>query len=374
MTDAEPHVLALAHNDAEMMPLAVDLATALGTDGHTAVGVDRHWLRGPHLRLWLDGTTDATAVTALAEAAAARHRSQVFLGDDAYVKRSVLLGAAELVPGPYLPLRDDNTVSPDPQSTVSAATLIGTTALTLKRRVLAALRPAVAASSSLAAQPAAVRLVPLMIVLAARWEIAGVRSGYLTFRSHLEDHLTLHDESGALRARYAEMLASARPALETLVNSTIEAIALDGTLRRGRYTGGDPVLHAWSDGFGAAVAIARTAADTGTITEDFGDHYAEVARDAFAGQEARWTFDDQRQYSAFHQTLRSLNTLPERANTRQFAAYRFTVNQFLRAATLLDVSPVQRYFSSYVVSELVEEYFGTSWRELLAAGRPGTQR
>ena len=50
MTDAEPHVLALAHNDAEMMPLAVDLATALGTDGHTAVGVDRHWLRGERAR------------------------------------------------------------------------------------------------------------------------------------------------------------------------------------------------------------------------------------------------------------------------------------------------------------------------------------
>lgn len=371
MTAAAPRVLAVAHNDAEMMPLALDLAATLGEHGHTTVGVERHWLRGPHLRLWLDGSTDARAVTALAEAAAARHPSRASLDDVAYTRRSRLLGTAELVPGPYLPLRDDNTVSPAPEATVSASTLIGTDALALKRRILAALRPAVAASGPLASLPAAVRLVPLMIVLAARWEVAGVRSGYLTFRSHLEDHLMLHDEGGALRGRYATMLASARPVLEPLVTSTIDAIILNGELRRGRYMGEDNVLSAWSDSFGKAVELARTAADDGTITEDFGDHYAEVARDSFEGEEARWTFDEKRRYSGFHQTLRSLNTLPERANAKSFAAYRFTVNQFLRTATLLDVSPVQRYFASYAVSELVEEYFGTSWHDLLAAGRKG---
>jgi hypothetical protein len=365
----EPRVIAVAHHAPEMLPLAVDMASTLGAGGHEDVGLDRHWLRGPHLRVWLGPDADETAIADLARVVVSRHPSGRALDDGDYLRRSRLLGDSELVPGPYLPLRPDDSVSAAPEAAVTSVRLIGRDAVGLKRQVLAALRPAVAASGRLAEWPPAVRLVPVMIVLAARWEVGGVRSGYLTFRSHLEDHLALHDATGALRARFSARLAAARPVLGPLVTSTIESVTLDGELRRGEYTGADPVVRAWSAAFGAAIALARAAADQGVITEDFGDRYARIAREGFAEQEARWTFDAARTYSDFHLALRSLDTRRERIHARPFAAYRFTVNQFLRIASLLDVSPVDRYFASFAVSELVEEHFGMTWGELLDSGR-----
>jgi hypothetical protein len=236
---------------------------------------------------------------------------------------------------------------------------------------MAAFAPAVAASADLARFPGPVRLIGPILALTAHWEVAGVRSGYLTFRSHLEDYLNLHDKDGRLRAGFSQMFRAARPSLEPLVHQIIDEVESDNDLRRGFYLGPDPALRAWSTAVAVALAHTRAAAELGLITEDLGDGYLSVARRDFTDDVARWTFDEHRSYSKFHEQLRGLNHLPVRVNVVPFAAYRFVVNQFIRSTTLLDTSPVERYFACYAVSELVESYFGTSWQELLDSGRRG---
>lgn len=361
-------VIVVAHHDGRMLELAAQVARELTTRGTASTGIDRHWLRGPHLRIWttsheLDQAQEAGSAAAVA------HRSNATIDEEAYLRLSHELGTVELVVGPYGPLREDNSVTRDDEAFAATARLIGRDTVALKRGVLSRFVPALALSRTLGEIPSALRLLGPMTMLAGRWQIGGVRSGYLTFRSHLEDHLNVHDPRGQLRERF-EQAADRSEVARRYVAGLVDEITLDEEgLRRGDYHGEDSILCAWSRAFAEALDLATDAYDAGLITEDLGSGYINVAAADFTSQTARWTFDEHRSYSPFHHKLRTLNTLPKRVHTREFAAYRFVVNQFIRVAPLLDVSPTERYFSSLVFSKAVEEYFDTPWAALLDRAR-----
>jgi hypothetical protein len=71
--------------------------------------------------------------------------------------------------------------------------------------------------------------------------------------------------------------------------------------------------------------------------------------------------------TAFHRTL--AGTGATGAPTQWFAAYRVLINLFYQQLPLLTVSPMQRYYMCYAVSELVDEVLGESWRDRLSRSR-----
>lgn len=365
-------VLVISHHAETKLDLSTDLAAALLAEGAgtgSGLGLERHWLHGPHIRVW--GAEDRfEAVAARAGAVLGRHRSPQPLDEPTHLARSQALGRAELVPGPYGPLRPDNTVAVEELPAEQITGLIGAAGLRLKQRVMAEFLPALAVSRPLGSLPGAIRAIAPMVALAAGWPVGGVRSGHLTYRSHLEEYLHLNDPDGRLRTRFAEQHARVSPAVDRIVADVLDGIDDDHPdgARRGPYTGADETTAAWSAAFGRALAHAGAAAGRGELGEDLGSGYAARAARHWPGERARWEFGADRGYSEFHRTLRGLDHLPERVHVTEFAAYRFVVNQFLRTVPLLDVSPVERYFAAFALCDSVERLLGVDWRELLATG------
>ncbi|MEU8762744.1 hypothetical protein [Streptomyces sp. NPDC048659] len=376
---ARPRVLVLSHHADSKLALATDLAATLlaqhgtgtGATGGSGphVGMERHWLRGPHIRIWA-APDRLNALAGTARTVLGRHPSPQRLEERIHLDRSEALGRAELVPGPYGPLRPDNTVAVEELPAGPITELIGGAGLRLKQRVAAEFLPALAVSRSLDSLPGGLRAVPAMVALAATWPVGGVRSGHLTYRSHLEEYLHLGDPEGRLRARFAGRHAQIADAVDRLVGDVLAGIDDDHPdgARRGPYTGDDPVTAAWSAAFGRALAHATAAAERGELGEDLGSGYAALAARHWPADRARWEFGEDRGYSEFHRTLRGLDHLPERVHVTEFAAYRFVVNQFLRTVPLLDVSPVERYFAAFALCASVERLLGVDWRGLLATG------
>ncbi|MBV6697008.1 hypothetical protein [Kitasatospora aureofaciens] len=368
-------VLVLSHHAESKLALTTDLAAELLAEGTgplaegAGLGLERHWLHGPHIRIWGAGDR-LDAVAARARAVLDRHRSPQPLDEAGYLARSEALGRAELVPGPYGPLRPDNTVAAEELPAEQITGLIGTAGFRLKQQVMAEFLPALAVSRGLGDLPGGIRAIAPMVALAATWPVGGVRSGHLTYRSHLEEYLHLHDPDGLLRARFAEQHARVAEPVDRIVAAVLDGIDDDHPdgARRGPYTGADPVTAAWSAAFGRALGHATAAAERGELGEDLGPGYAARAARHWPAEQARWEFGDDRGYSEFHRSLRRLDHLPERVHVTEFAAYRFVVNQFLRTVPLLDVSPVERYFAAFALCDSVERLLGVDWRELLATG------
>ncbi|KIF07466.1 hypothetical protein PL81_01785, partial [Streptomyces sp. RSD-27] len=90
-----------------LLPLAEEAAA-----GGLAAHVERHWLRGPHLRLRLQGPARQVEEAAGSAAAALRawlreHPSHGDLTEAQLLERAAEAGRAELVPPPYGPIEPD---------------------------------------------------------------------------------------------------------------------------------------------------------------------------------------------------------------------------------------------------------------------------
>lgn len=341
--------------------------------GRDSVYLERHWLRGPHVRIVVtdpgrrseDGTTlieelRTEAVPAI-EAYLAEHPSTEQITPEEYLARSVELGRSELVLPPYGPLRPDNTVVEEEVPTHNTVALIGAEGYALRQRFLTlAMRPLhLAHQQILAGQHRTVPAMQIMLLHASRWPFGGLESGYLTYKSHLEDFLLLNDQSGTLRESYVRRFEKNRAAY-TEVFQQLLAHGKDGV-----YQGEDAYLAAWSEALDELWEEALELAGRQSIEEDLGPGYRATAEQFDADTERRWRFGDDRDYSEFHQKLRKLNYLPQRTAVTEFAAYRNLTNHLLRWLPMLDVSPVERYFLAHVISELVQEEFGSNWRERL---------
>ncbi|MEU1598726.1 hypothetical protein ABZ468_39430 [Streptomyces sp. NPDC005708] len=344
-----------------LVPIALRLQAGYGT---APCYLERHWFRGPHIRLVVPGSLPGGVVmeevVAPIRAYLTRHPSTTPLVTEDYLRLSEELGRAELVRPPYGPLRPDNTVSVEDQAAQAQAStvLIGESGYRLKQLYLTqAVRPLEAALAAVGR--GAHRAVPAfqaLVANAARWPVGGLVTGQLSYRSHLEDFLANDDGDGRIRARFEDQFGRtkakfARVLAEFLENST------DGV-----YTGADPCLRAWTDVFDTVWPRVLAAAERRDFEEDLGPGYLDQAGLFDPQTERQWRFGSDRPSSEFHAQLGKLNFLDERVNVVPFAAYRFLTNNLTRWLPLLDVPPIERYFLSYAVSELVESHFGTSWR------------
>ncbi|MEO7285979.1 MAG: lantibiotic dehydratase C-terminal domain-containing protein [Jatrophihabitantaceae bacterium] len=345
-----------------LLPIAGRLQQRTG--GELAF-LERHWLRGPHLRLTLPaagpGLDRAGLLAEINDYLQAKPSTKP-VDDEQYGQLSQALGRAELVRPPYVPIRPDNTVSIEPYPVSATAELIGAIGFELKQGFLSSAVTPLRFAMDLIGSGAH-RLIPAFSVLvahAARWPVGGLATGQLSYRSHLEDYLAQHDPDGRIRDVLADRFRRVEPVLRPLLQAQV------ADTRTGRYHGSDGYLAAWSTAFDRAWPPVLAAAGAGQLGEDLGPGYLDTARGFDPTTERQWRFGADRPSSEFHHELAKLNYLPERMHVVEFAAYRFMTNQVTRWLPLLGISPLERYLASYAVSELVESEFGVSWRDQLA--------
>jgi lantibiotic biosynthesis dehydratase-like protein len=373
MNDASRRALVVVYYDDRKRDLLRDCLVGVtrrlqATGGIATAYLRRHWLRGPHVRICLTCPSgrwpepELAAARAEVERHLAAHPSTTVLDEAAYLARSVKLGAAEFELPPYGPLWPNNTVQLVPVEE-DGAMLGSLAALDAKEDLMHRAVDAIEASLPYAA-PASRRLDlcwRLLTVAAAGYPNGGLLSGQMSLRSHVEEYLVSVDPHGRLRDAFTQRVravsASVLPEFRELVTAC----------ETKRYTGPDPTLRRWQ-----AVLDHGLSQAVGLVQRDefvsYGDTRTDHLRRAeLLGEEVLrwWRRGDDRPYSEFHQLLRRLTHRPEGVDVVEFGAFRFVLNHVYALLPLLDVSPLERYFSCLLVSTLTEAVFETSSVDLI---------
>ncbi len=335
-----------------ILPLVLDTQRRPGV--HLAYA-ERHWKYGPHVRVIVQG--DPEAVTAALEEGRARaeaylrdHPSQAGLDEVAYLTRSEKLGTLELEPAPYGPLRPDNSVviaaAPDRRALLGSEE-----AESFRAQYFAALTPAVLRTLQADTGSTAERLIRLarIFVLYASTYPFGVYAGHISYRSHLEEFLFRQGGGERLRAAFAQKYAPIR-------DEVLRAV--DGVCEGGR----DDLLRLWETEFRRMWPIGRQLADAGLLSPDPTQTMQRAAEGINAQAQARWAFGPDYQFSEFHQELRKFNISDTWYHVEMFSTYRTLMNFMYSLLPLMDVSPTERYFVNYMVSEAMQDLHGQDWQ------------
>lgn len=347
-----------------LMPAADRVARARGV---RHVHLARHWRFGPHLQLVATGE-DADAVraalraeqpglTAAVQAAPSDYR----LRHAEYLRTCEELGRAELVPPPYEPIWPDNSVRFF-ETPLEPGLIEEPAAKDLRDAFCAGLLEPLRQTIAAAQRNPSARLIgaaTLMIVLAGTYPDRGLFHGYLSFKSHLEDHLQDYDPGGELRADFARRYEPAREAFERLVVATVDTVDSPAG-----YAGDDRVLGAWSASLEGSWRVALELAGDKAILPLLHDGYLRRAGELNDHLRRKYLVGDDREYSDFHATLRE-HTYDDPVGGRWFASYRFMVNLLYTQLLVADVSPAERLFLAYAISEAVQSVTGTTWQQIL---------
>ncbi len=354
-----------------LLPAAREVAEAMDRAGERPVSyLERHWLRGPHVR-WVFGDTvhepTAAARAEELERALRTAPSRSPVTPEAYLRLSAGLGRTELIGPPYGPIRPDNTATAQWWGAPTTAALLGEGALELKEHYFtAALRPLEAALDNGA--PLLANALTTMVANAAASPFGGLLGGQLSYRSHLEDFLATNDPRGVVREGFAARLKDLREPLGRRLEE----------LDAGRQptAEADPLARSWQATLQEVWVTADRLAGERRILEDHGPAYLERAAGFDAEVERLWRFGADRPVSRMHARLGELDKARPRVRTVEFAAYRHVTNLMIRWLSLLGITPLERYFLSYAISELVLERHGLTLGGLLdrfsAAGGPHT--
>jgi hypothetical protein len=209
-------MLRVSYHDADKTALLRDavgpfLSQAKASDLVSAGYFQRDWVRGPHVRVHVDGDVDgegrpAPALQRLAADVIGRFLSRqpstaVVVEDDvrsAYAE----LARAEWREEPFLPLVPDNRIDPEPDAT-SGDRYGGDEALAIARTLYDECTSSVLDAIALPTGERVATTVGWMVLavdcIGAR---DGARGSYLSFRSHVEGFLHQHDRDGTMRAAF----------------------------------------------------------------------------------------------------------------------------------------------------------------------------
>ncbi|MFG2996833.1 lantibiotic dehydratase C-terminal domain-containing protein [Streptomyces sp. NPDC048340] len=343
-----------------ILPLA-ESCTADGLAAH----VERHWLRGPHLRLRLQGP--AAQVEAAAESAASRirdhlrtHPSHGDLTDAELLERAAEAGRAELIAPPYGPITADNTVRIEAVDRTSVRGLLGDDGADLRDDLLRSGLGALRAGAGFLGDHGDSAQARLQLTVAALTAHAGAHpgglaGGHFSYVSHLEDFLLHDDPDGQLRARFDQHWERAGDAVTRIV---------------GRISGGGAQgwERAWADFSSGAWQLTQGRYDAGADLHGAPLEYrvrAAATGDAAAAE--RWNQDVRTRYSEFHRLLRRSDPQGAMWSRPDYLVYRACTNALYRLLAICDVRPLERYLAAHLVVRAVPGLTGCDWRAEVGA-------
>ncbi|MFD3269431.1 lantibiotic dehydratase C-terminal domain-containing protein [Paenibacillus dendritiformis] len=328
--------------------------------------LQRHWKYGPHVRIHVRTEEPETwgQIRSYLESAIRtylkRYPSTSHLDREKYLEQSIRLGIEELDNGPYEPLRPDNSIVFEREAG-NATVLGGAQQQTLKDELMTLTMPSVYQLLVRTRDEKSRRnayVLQLMCMFSNRLPEVGIRRGYLSFQSHLEEFLFQFDRTGDIRTLFE------RKSQETVHEAAESIGSVLQSSKNGKYAGSDPVLQAWAVCLEKLWTRMESAAKSRIITES-ADHLANVAGQVGEEAKRKWEFAT-REVSPFHHSLKKLNYLPERIHTESFSIYRWSVNLLYLLLPLAGITPMDRYYLCYLFTKAVEMRFGYSWEEIFS--------
>jgi hypothetical protein len=346
--------------DAVLPALAAVQAANPGLRGH----LERHWLHGPHVRIRLDGPgaeAAAELVAARLRAHLADDQSTVDIPEPELRAQAESAGVAELILPPYDPFYPNKSVRIEPSDAGRTLDVLPSAAVVALRDLglrlgLPAVREFLAESDDAGdTSQARVRLTVSAMAVHASHYRNGLRYGYHSFLSHLEDFLLAVDHRGDVRARFDRIWA----ANAETVTSAVQRVA------DGRPT--DCFEAAWQTWTTGLRDAAESAYDRGELTPDNNPAYGERAY--LTGDLAairRYNPAERVEFSDYHHRMSVVDMADPRIE-RPITAYRFGTNVLYQLLKICDVTPMERYLAASMVANAVQRITGTTWSEQIAA-------
>jgi hypothetical protein len=323
-----------------------------------------HWKFGPHVDIVFRCPPERLqaevlpALRALIEPWLALHPSTTVLEPQAYEALSRQIGMSELEPGPYLPLLADNSVSVvayRPSRALPLPELQDS-----KERFLAAsLAPTLALLRLKASDSDSflLTLTAMMGMAAGTYEAGGFDRGYFSFRSHAEFFFAAYDGQGRLRQRFDALGQRLKPRLDAVLAAVregrLDQVPLDEPWRG--------VLRGWRGVLEATAQRHRQIVQEHYDTLLADQTLSQLAREVHAATPQRQRIEST-QTSAMGVAFASADGLRIQ-RSREFIAYRNTVNFFYLLLPILGVSPQQKFCLCHLVAASAERLSGIRWRE-----------
>jgi hypothetical protein len=347
--------------DKDKDPLILDcllpLAARLREVGARRMFFDRHWLGGPHLRLYVESDGDGIAPIVDAEVARylGEHPSTAALDETetkARHERLALLEQQERA----LPLQPNNSIRHEsyaPNLRVLRSEAAANLTFDVADAALPLVFDVVAASRSDRNRR---QIIALRLLLAHAHHLGGIENGYLFCRSYFEKYLATQTSDPAVaRAGFRRVYEARREPLRELV------ISMKDDLERTEGAGSDPVVSGWTRLHRLLRHRTREILAAGAELVWTPDA---AALDVY---DATWTsqfFNHKTDYMerlTGNQSLRhSLNTDP------RYKTHVFAVNQLYRLLGAVGITAGDKILLMALIADSVEETFGVSPLELIS--------
>ncbi|QMW23282.1 lantibiotic dehydratase [Sandaracinobacteroides saxicola] len=274
------------------------------------------------------------------------------------------LGMFELEPGPYLPLRRDNSVRLVPWRAPTA--LIHPAFADVRADLLSgSMEIAFALRELKLTDPNRFLLVlhGMLAATADSYSEGGMAQGFMSIRSHADYFFAAHDVGGAARRRF--------DAVDAMLGARADAITQ--AIRNRQHDSAGPtaaqrILAAWLPLLARTAAANRAVVDAhhaaiadATVHADLAERLRPQApADLLRAEQERRITD-----------IAEIFLQSERGRAAQrapaFLAYRATVNFFYGLLPLLDVAPAQKFLLCHLTASSIERTTGRDWRQLWQA-------
>ncbi|MFB9311656.1 hypothetical protein [Nocardioides plantarum] len=322
--------------------------------GRRLAHLRRGWLHGPHVDLVVDGATPER----LQQLAQSVDPGPAPAPEDAVTEADYLpmareLGRLESVPPPYLPMRRHGEV----QVLTAAEVGTGEPALDELRLVCGSTLgvPLAATLNCIAVNPGnAVRRVAEILTAMVDVHTLGIGYGVFSLHSHAEGFFA-----------WTAPTADVRPAFERRYAGEAEVFR---DVVRARISGStDSVAASWRNALGYCSGVVDGAVSRGTVTGAMLDAVSgsdDVSHLGPPGAAAQGPTGSQPD-TDFHRTVHAAGV--EASHGGWFTGYRLLVNLVYEQLPVLDVPPMQRYYTCYAVARAVDEELCSTWRDRLGA-------
>lgn len=337
----------------ELIPLLRQIESAPDV---VSIWVQRHWIRGPHLRITVHttGPMQENIRNDIEEAARVALRKQpsvqsIDVGQ--WEKLSITLGEEELVPGPYVPIEKNNTFQWENRFVGTDTFVRDAEVLEVKGALLSRTLPLI--MDSLKARPERRFVFALygMLTLVASYPDGGAKHGYFAYLSHWKEFLHWNPANALIEDAWSNIYKEQADLIDSLLASA------------GKQS--DPTLALWDEwvrnGWEPAIDLARRDlilpyphAERLVLAQSMSEHLGR-----------KWGGGEDRQYSDFHTEFRKLD-FTKIGDSDSFSAFRFLINCQFEILKLMDISPYERYTLAYLLTRAVEHSTGTTWMTSVA--------
>lgn len=329
------------------------------------VYLTRNWKQGPHVRIIFRRNEKYSLqnVESLIQKYIYpflnNYPSTKELDSDKFLKLSERLAKTEIEPPPYSPLLPDNYIQIE-EFTEDPSRIGGEHLVHLKEKLLSEATLVIHQTiqdERLEIKEWNIFVTIMLLTLVANSYPDGLQRGYMSLRSNLEQFMFRWDRKGEMRSVFKKKFIGHRDLILKQINNILAGNSEVGDIMDFK------VLESWKNYVNGAWATAKPYSEKGLLIGDPLNQLKKWAEKAGLGEEA--IIPGAGEVSEFHKILRKLNYKKEWVDALDFPIYRFILNCFYQIINLFDISPIERNYAMYCISESCEIIYGKTWKDTI---------